>query len=161
MNLGISIIDSQLLVSVDEDMVQLSNGCICCTINDGLVDAVYNVLERNDRVDYMVIETTGIADPLPIILTFVGTELRDLTRFDSVLTTIDVETFTPEHFDSHAALSQITYGGILLLTKTDLVAEEHTAAVEEYLHRIKEGVRVWLSGERSTIVHAVHGLWIS
>lgn len=63
-------IDSQLLVSMDEDMVELSNGCICCTINDGLVDAVYRVLERDDRVDYMVIETTGVADPLPIILTF-------------------------------------------------------------------------------------------
>ncbi|NJO51888.1 MAG: GTP-binding protein, partial [Leptolyngbyaceae cyanobacterium RM2_2_4] len=58
-------IDSQLLVSMDEDMLELSNGCICCTINDGLVDAVYNVLERDDRVDYMVIETTGVADPLP------------------------------------------------------------------------------------------------
>lgn len=52
-------IDSQLLVSVDQDMVQLSNGCICCTINDGLVEAVYNVLERADNVDYLVIETTG------------------------------------------------------------------------------------------------------
>ncbi|RAQ39209.1 cobalamin biosynthesis protein CobW, partial [Arthrospira sp. O9.13F] len=72
-------IDSQLLVSTDDDMVELSNGCICCTINEGLVDAVYRVLERSDRIDYMVIETTGVADPLPIILTFLGTELRDLT----------------------------------------------------------------------------------
>lgn len=88
-------IDSQLLVSMDEDMLELSNGCICCTINDGLVDAVYNVLERDDRVDYMVIETTGVADPLPIILTFLGTELRDLTRLDSIVTVVDAETFTP------------------------------------------------------------------
>ena len=63
-------IDSQLLVSVDQDMVQLSNGCICCTINDGLVEAVYNVLERGENIDYLVIETTGVADPLPILLTF-------------------------------------------------------------------------------------------
>jgi G3E family GTPase len=67
-------IDSQLLVSIDEDMVQLSNGCICCTINDNLVDAVYTILEREDPVDYLVIETTGVADPLPILLTFLGTE---------------------------------------------------------------------------------------
>lgn len=60
-------IDSQLLISVDQDMVELSNGCICCTINDGLVDAVYRVLEREERIDYLVIETTGVADPLPII----------------------------------------------------------------------------------------------
>ena len=54
-------IDSQLLVFIDQDMVELSNGCICCTINDGLVDAVYNVLEKGDRIDYMVIETTGLS----------------------------------------------------------------------------------------------------
>jgi len=72
-------IDSQLLVSMGEDTVELNNGCICCTINDGLVDAVYQVLERGTRADYMVIETTGIADPLPIMLTFLGTESRDLT----------------------------------------------------------------------------------
>ena len=88
-------IDSQLLVSIDQDMVELSNGCICCTINDGLVDAVYNVLEKSDRIDYMVIETTGIADPLPIMLTFVGTELRDLTHLDSVITLVDASEFTP------------------------------------------------------------------
>ena len=74
-------------------MVELSNGCICCTINDGLIDAVYRVLEREDRIDYLVIETTGIADPLPIILTFLGTELRDLTNLDSILTVVDAGSF--------------------------------------------------------------------
>lgn len=73
-------IDSQLLVSIDEEMVELSNGCICCTINEGLVDAVYRVLELEKPIDYLVIETTGVADPLPIALTFLGTELRDLTH---------------------------------------------------------------------------------
>jgi ATP-dependent helicase HrpB len=61
-------IDSQLLVTVDENMMELSNGCICCTINDGLVDAVYSILEKGDRIDYMIVETTGVADPLPIAL---------------------------------------------------------------------------------------------
>ena len=114
-------IDNQLLVSADQDMVQLSNGCICCTINDGLVDAVYNVLEKGDRIDYMVIETTGIADPLPIMLTFLGTELRDLTHLDSVITLVDVSEFTPAYFDSEAVLKQIIYGDIILLNKTDSV----------------------------------------
>jgi G3E family GTPase len=114
-------IDSQLLVSVDQDMVELSNGCICCTINDGLVDAVYRVLEREERIDYLVIETTGVADPLPIILAFLGTELRDLTNLDSILTLVDAEAFNQEHFQSEAALKQLTYGDIILLNKTDLV----------------------------------------
>lgn len=141
-------IDSQLLVSMDEDMVELSNGCICCTINDGLVDAVYNVLERDDCVDYMVIETTGVADPLPIILTFLGTELRDFTRLDSIITVVDAETFTPDHFDSEAALKQIAYGDVTILNKTDLASPEKVQELEVYISTVKAGAR---------ILHSQHG----
>ncbi|MGH8000264.1 MAG: CobW family GTP-binding protein [Brasilonema sp.] len=141
-------IDSQLLVSMDEDMVELSNGCICCTINDGLVDAVYRVLEREEPIDYMVIETTGVADPLPIVLTFLGTELRDLTNLDSILTVVDAETFNREHFQSEAALKQITYGDIILLNKTDLVTSERLQELESYIHEVKAGAK---------ILHTTHG----
>ncbi|WP_159789642.1 CobW family GTP-binding protein [Sodalinema gerasimenkoae] len=135
-------IDSQLLMSIDENMVELSNGCICCTINDGLVDAVYRVLERGDRIDHLIIETTGVADPLPIMLTFLGTELRDFTRLDSVLTTIDAETFTPDCFDSEAANKQIIYSDIILLNKTDLVPKSQLGQLEQELRNIKEGARI-------------------
>ncbi len=141
-------IDSQLLVSTDEDMVGLSNGCICCTINDGLVDAVYNVLERDNPVDYMVIETTGVADPLPIILTFLGTELRDLTRLDSIITVVDSEAFTPDHFDSEAAFRQIAYADVTILNKTDLATPEQIQNLEAYIRTVKEGAR---------ILHSQHG----
>ncbi len=135
-------IDSQLLVAMDEDMVELSNGCICCTINDGLVDAVYRVLERDDRIDYMVIETTGVADPLPIILTFLGTELRDLTRLDAIITVVDAEAFTPDHFDSEAALKQIAYGDVTILNKTDLASVEKVQELEAYINTVKAGARI-------------------
>lgn len=135
-------IDSQLLVSLEEDMLELSNGCICCTINDNLVEAVYKILERQDRIDYMVVETTGLADPLPIILTFVGTEIRDFINLDSILTVVDCETFTPDHLESEIALKQLTYGDIILLNKTDLVAEEKVKELEEYINSIKDGARV-------------------
>jgi G3E family GTPase len=135
-------IDSQLLVSIDEDMLELSNGCICCTINDGLVDAVYRVLEREERIDYLVIETTGVADPLPIILTFLGTELRDLTHLDSILTLVDSEAFNHEHFLSEAALKQITYGDIVLLNKTDLVTQEKLEELEAYIREVKVGAKI-------------------
>ncbi|MEL6606307.1 MAG: GTP-binding protein [Cyanobacteria bacterium J06614_10] len=138
-------IDSQLLVSVDEGMVELSNGCICCTINDGLVDAVYRVLEQSDRIDYMVIETTGVADPLPIMLTFLGTELRDLTRLDSVITVVDAETFSPDHFESEAALRQITYADITVLNKTDLVSPEQLEKLADYIGTVKTGSRILYS----------------
>lgn len=135
-------IDSQLLVSVEEDMVELSNGCICCTINDGLIDAVYRVLLREHHVDYLVIETTGVADPLPIILTFLGTELKDFTRLDSIITLVDSETFTEEHFESEAAFKQIAYGDVTILNKTDLVPEEKLQVLEEYIRDVKQGARI-------------------
>ncbi|MDF5711754.1 MAG: GTP-binding protein [Nostoc sp. S4] len=135
-------IDSQLLVSIDQDMVELSNGCICCTINDNLFDAVYQVLEREERIDYLVIETTGIADPLPIILTFLATELRDFTNLDSILTVVDTEAFNTEHFESEAAFKQITYGDIILLNKTDLVTPEKLQEVENFIYDVKVGGRI-------------------
>ena len=135
-------IDSQLLVSYDDDMVELSNGCICCTINEGLVEAVERILAREEKVERLIIETTGIADPLPIILTFVGSNFRDFTRLDSVITVVDAETFTPEHFDSEAAFKQITYADILLLNKTDLVEPEQLTALETYIASIKKDARI-------------------
>jgi G3E family GTPase len=106
------------------------------------------VLEREDKVDYMVIETTGVADPLPIILTFLGTELRDMTRLDSIVTMVDSETFTPEHFDSEAAVKQITYADITILNKTDLASTEQVLSLEAYIKSVKEGAR---------ILHSEHG----
>ena len=135
-------IDSQLLVTVDENMMELSNGCICCTINDGLVDAVYSILEKGDRIDYMIVETTGVADPLPIALTFLGTELQHLTRLDSILTVVDSEAFTAEHFDSEAAYAQIMYGDIIILNKTDLVTEEKLQDLETYINKTKTKARI-------------------
>ncbi|MBE9141190.1 GTP-binding protein [Nodosilinea sp. LEGE 07088] len=135
-------IDSQFLVTVEQDMVELTNGCICCTINDDLMQAVYRVLEKRDNIDYLVVETTGVADPLPITLTFLGTELRDLTRLDSILTMIDAESFEPNLFGSQAAMSQVSYGDILLLNKTDLVPPERLKSVEQGLRSIREDVKI-------------------
>ncbi|MEM8831906.1 MAG: GTP-binding protein [Cyanobacteria bacterium P01_G01_bin.19] len=135
-------IDSQLLVSYDDDMVELSNGCICCTINEGLIEAVKRILAREEKVERLIIETTGVADPLPIILTFVGSDFRDFTCLDSVITLIDAETFTSEHFDSEVASKQIAYGDILLLNKTDLVDREQLSALENYIGSIKQNPRI-------------------
>ena len=134
-------IDSQLLVAVEENMVELSNGCICCTINDSLVDAVYAVLEREERMDYLVVETTGLADPLPIMVTFLSTELKVFTHLDSVITVVDSEAFTEDHFSSDAALSQLIYGDIILLNKADLVPESKLTQLEAYIQSIKEQAR--------------------
>jgi G3E family GTPase len=138
-------IDNELLItteSSDENMVELSNGCICCTINNDLMEAVYRVLERSDKIDYLVVETTGLADPLPVALTFLGTELRDLTRLDSIVTLVDAENYSVDLFNSEAAHNQILYGDIILLNKTDLVDEADLDTLELKIRDIKEGARI-------------------
>ncbi|MDJ1184558.1 CobW family GTP-binding protein [Roseofilum casamattae] len=135
-------IDNALIVSAEEDMVELTNGCICCTINNELADAVYRVLEKQDELDYLVVETTGIADPLPVALTFLGTELRDLTRLDSIITLVDAENYSLDLFNSEAAYSQIAYGDIILLNKTDLVDEAEADSVEVKIRDIKPDARI-------------------
>jgi G3E family GTPase len=135
-------IDNELIVTTGEDMVELNNGCVCCTINNDLVEAVYKVLEREDKVDYLVVETTGLADPLPVALTFLGTELRDMTRLDSIVTLVDCENFSLDLFNSEAAHSQIAYGDIILLNKVDLVDEADVDALEIRIRDIKAGARI-------------------
>ncbi|HIK46702.1 MAG TPA: GTP-binding protein [Leptolyngbyaceae cyanobacterium M65_K2018_010] len=137
-------IDNDLLITTESDdtMVELSNGCICCTINNDLMEAVYKVLERQDKIDYLVVETTGLADPLPVALTFLGTELRDLTRLDSIVTVVDAENYSLDLFNSQAAYNQIAYGDILLLNKADLVDEADLDLLEVKIREVKEGARI-------------------
>ncbi len=135
-------IDNELIVTSDDNMVELNNGCICCTINEDLVNAVYKVLERQEKLDYLVVETTGLADPLPVALTFLGTELRDMTRLDSIVTVVDAANYSLDLFNSEAAYSQIAYGDIIILNKTDLVEEADLDLLEVKIRDIKEGARI-------------------
>ncbi len=134
-------IDSQLLVSIDEDMMLLSNGCICCTINASLIDAVNKVLE-GDNIDYIVIETTGLAEPIPLMMTFTSSDLRDITRLDSILTVVDAENFDSNQFESKIAVEQVIYGDIIILNKIDLVSSEKLQQIEEYINSVKVGAKI-------------------
>jgi len=137
-------IDNELVVrtSADDTTIELSNGCICCTINDDLVDAIYRVLDRAEKVEHIVVETTGLADPLPVALTFLGTELRDMTRMDSIVTVVDAANFSLDLFNSEAAYAQIIYGDIILINKADLVSKEQLDDLEKRIRDIKEGARI-------------------
>ncbi|OKH23745.1 cobalamin biosynthesis protein CobW [Hydrococcus rivularis NIES-593] len=133
-------IDNELIVSTEDNMVALNNGCVCCTINEDLVQAVYKVLERPEKIDYLVVETTGLADPLPVALTFLGTELREMTRLDSIITMVDCANFSLDLFNSQAAYSQIAYGDVIVLNKTDLVDEADVDALEVRIRDIVKEV---------------------
>lgn len=135
-------IDNDLIIATGEDMVELSNGCICCSINGELLEAVYRILDRPDPVDYLVVETTGLADPLPVAMTFLGSDLRDSTRLDSIITLIDAENFSDTIDQGEVARAQVVYGDILLLNKCDLVSEERLTALESHLKEIKTDARI-------------------
>ncbi len=135
-------IDNELIVATADNMVELSNGCICCSINGELLEAVYRVLERPEPVDYLVVETTGLADPLPVAMTFLGSDLRDLTRLDSIITLVDAENFGAETLQGEVGRSQIVYGDMILLNKCDLVSEERLEALENQLRAIKSEARI-------------------
>jgi len=81
-------IDNDLIIEGSEDMIELNNGCICCSINGELLNTVSKVLERAEKIDYLIVETTGLADPLPVAMTFAAGDLREKVRLDSIITRI-------------------------------------------------------------------------
>lgn len=135
-------IDNELVVATSDTMVELSNGCICCSINGELQDAVHRVLERPEPIDLIVVETTGLADPLPVAMTFLTGDLRDRLRLDSIITLVDAENFKATDLESPIARAQVVYGDILLLNKCDLVEEERLADVEDQLRALKTDARI-------------------
>ena len=135
-------IDNDLIIEGSEDMIELNNGCICCSINGELLNTVSKVLERSEKIDYMIVETTGLADPLPVAMTFAAGDLREKVRLDSIITVIDGENFDFEINNTSIAYSQILYGDILLLNKCDLVNEEQLKKVEKFINKIKKEPRI-------------------
>lgn len=135
-------IDNDLIVTTSDAMVELSNGCICCSINGELVDALERLLAQPQQLDYIIVETTGLADPLPVAMTFLSSELRDECRLDSIITLVDAENFSLDLLTGNVGRKQIVYGDIVLLNKTDLVSEERLKQVEHSLLHIKPDARI-------------------
>ena len=135
-------IDNELIIKTAEDMIELNNGCICCTINGELLNTVSKILDRPEKIDYLIVETTGLADPLPVAMTFAGGDLREKVRLDSIVTLIDADNFDFDLKNSSVAYSQILYGDILLLNKCDLVTDTHLKKIEQYINGIKKEPRI-------------------
>ena len=135
-------IDNELIIKTEEEMIELSNGCICCSINGELVEAIEKLINVNKKLDYIIIETTGLADPLPVAMTLLGSELRDQTRLDSIITLIDAENFNDFALESSIGRSQVIYGDILLLNKCDLVSNKNIEATISKLKELKNDVRI-------------------
>lgn len=134
--IGEIAIDNDLIIGAADDLIELANGCICCSINNDFLDAAFRVLQRIPRVDYLIVETTGLADPLPVALTFLRSELRDQVRVDSIVALADAENFSLERFASKAALNQLRFADFVVLNKCDLTTPERANAVADTIRNL-------------------------
>jgi G3E family GTPase len=127
-------IDNQLVVSSDEEIFEMNNGCICCTVRGDLMRIIGNLMRRRDRFDRLVIETTGLADPAPVIQTFfVDEDVQLQTHLDAVVTVVDAK-HIHLHWDADEAQEQIAFADRILINKTDLVTP---AELDELEHKIR------------------------
>jgi G3E family GTPase len=134
-------IDAALITEVADEVVQLTNGCVCCTINGDLLVAAERVLALEPPVEQIVVETSGLADPLGVGLTFLQTELRQRTVLEAVITVVDSANFALDLFSSDAAMAQIVHGDVIVLNKTDLVDASELASLERRIAIIKPRAR--------------------
>jgi G3E family GTPase len=129
-------IDAELVVGVDNNMISLANGCVCCEIRDDLVEAVVSLLARPESVEYILLEASGVADPAGIFVTFTDPNLRDRVRLDSVSCVVDAEqVFAHPEYPPllELKLRQIGFADMLILNKVDLAGAEQVAKVKAWL----------------------------
>jgi G3E family GTPase len=124
-------IDQALVINADEEIFEMNNGCICCTVRGDLIRILGNLMKRRDKFDHILIETTGMADPSPVAQTFfVDDEMKEKFRLDSIVTMVDAKHVALHLGDSDECKEQIAFGDVIILNKTDLVSEAELAALE-------------------------------
>ncbi len=130
-------VDNDLVVDSDEEVFEMNNGCICCTVRGDLIRIVGGLMKRRDRFDGIIIETTGLANPAPVAQTFfVDEEVRAKTRLDAIVTVVDAKHLPQRLSDSREAEDQIAFADVIVLNKTDLVTPEELADVERRIREI-------------------------
>ncbi|WP_422033048.1 CobW family GTP-binding protein [Reyranella sp.] len=136
-------IDNDLVVDAEEEVFEMNNGCICCTVRGDLIRIIDGLMKRKGRFDAILIETTGLADPAPVAQTFfVDEDVRSRTRLDSIITVVDAKNFLQRLEDSHEAAEQVAFADIVLLNKIDLVPAEEAARVEARIRAINPMARL-------------------
>jgi G3E family GTPase len=130
-------IDHELVVGVEEEIFEMNNGCICCTVRGDLIRTLGDLMKRRQKFDSILIETTGLADPGPVAQTFfVDEDMAENFRLDAVVTLVDAKHITQHLDDSAECQEQIAFADIILLNKTDLVSAEELTALEKRVRGI-------------------------
>ncbi|MDR3512948.1 MAG: GTP-binding protein [Caulobacteraceae bacterium] len=130
-------IDNDLVVGADEEVFEMNNGCVCCTVRGDLIRVVQGLAKRKGGFDAIVVETTGLADPGPVAQTFfVDEDVKARTQLDSVTTVVDAKHILLRLSDSREAREQIAFADQIVLNKTDLVSEGDLRLIEARLRRL-------------------------
>jgi G3E family GTPase len=136
-------IDNDLVINADEEIFEMNNGCICCTVRGDLIRILNGLMQRAGNFDGILIETTGLADPGPVVQTFfVDDDLRDRVALDAVVTMVDAKHFLDTVDDAHECEEQVAFADILVLNKTDLVSESDLDKVEAKLRELNRFARI-------------------
>ncbi|BCG91558.1 CobW family GTP-binding protein [Mesorhizobium sp. 131-2-1] len=136
-------IDNDLIVESDEEIYEMNNGCVCCTVRGDLIRVVEGLMRRPGRFDAIVVETTGLADPVPVAQTFfMDDDVRSKTKLDAVVALVDAKHLPLRLKDSKEAEDQIAFADVVVLNKTDLVTPDELAKVEATIRAINPAARI-------------------
>jgi G3E family GTPase len=139
-------VDQDIVVRTEEEIFEMNNGCICCTVRGDLIRILGNLMKRRDKFDYILVETTGMADPGPVAQTFfMDDEIQRATRLDAIVTVVDSK-HVHQHWDSHEVQEQVAFADVILLNKLDLVAADEVDELESRIRQMNPTARI----ERTT-----------
>jgi G3E family GTPase len=151
-------IDNKLIVNADEEIFEMNNGCICCTVRGDLIRIIGNLMRQRDRFDHLVIETTGLADPAPVIQTFfMDEDVQAQTRLDAVVTLVDAK-HVDQHWDADEVQEQIAFADVILLNKTDLVDGATLDRLEAKIHGMNALAKVYRTQRSELPMEALLGV---
>ncbi|MCU1281696.1 MAG: putative metal chaperone, involved in Zn homeostasis [bacterium] len=137
-------IDNDLVVNAEEEIFEMNNGCICCTVRGDLIRILGNLMRRRDKFDYILIETTGLADPAPVVQTFfVDDEVRAELGLDALITLVDAKHVHLHLDESDECKEQIAFADVILLNKTDLVRAADLDALERRILSMNRFAKIY------------------
>ncbi len=137
-------VDNDLVVNADEEVFEMNNGCICCTVRGDLIRIIEGLMKRKDKFDGILVETTGLADPGPVAQTFfTDDDVKAKTRLDAIVTVIDAKHFFGQLEQGSEAEQQVAFADVILLNKTDLVSEDELRKVEDKIRGINRYARIF------------------
>ena len=137
-------VDNDLVIGAEEEIFEMNNGCICCTVRGDLIRILGNLMKRRDRFDHIMIETTGMADPGPVAQTFfMDDELREQLSLDGVVTLVDAKHVLMHIEDSDEVKEQIAFADVILLNKIDLVSSAELDQLESRIHSMNAAAKIF------------------